>query len=182
MPRDLSSHAGDGLDDAEAIAMERMAEVMIKRGVDRKVAVGCSAAIFEMMRARDAELAAVVVGGADQVGDVADSMREEASLLASVDGMDRLSEAHSRVFAARDATLAMGCLLFAMGKPPYGFYSIRKLAAARGVSPQAAAVLVGEFQSILGLERTAQQKSEKALKAYARSNGATGRIAEDVES
>jgi hypothetical protein len=178
-PRDLCpTHAGEDADDAEAVAMDRMAEVMMKRGVDRRTAMGCAAAILEAQQARDAALAAVVVGGVDEAGAVADAMRSAMSWATNPDAMDRLCEAHSRVFGARDATLAMGCLLFAMGKPPYGFYSIRKLAAARGVSPQAAAVLVEDFQSILGLERTTQQKSEGARKAYARSNGALARHSE----
>jgi hypothetical protein len=74
----------------------------------------------------------------------------------------------------------LGCLAFARGKPPYGVWSMRDLAKLHGVSVTAVSNEVSEFQDILGLPRTTQQKSDRAVRVYARTNGA--RVRETMEA
>ena len=88
------------------------------------------------------------------------------------DAADKLCHALSRAWEARDAKLAIGCLFFAMDRPPHGAWSMRQLANSRGVSVEAVSNEVQHFQEILGLPRTKQQKSNAALAVYATTNGA----------
>ena len=92
--------------------------------------------------------------------------------IASPDAADKLWQALSRAREARASKLALGAMFFAMGRPPHGCASMRELAKQRGVSVEAVSNEVGEFQTILGLPRTIQQKSARAVKAYAGANGA----------
>jgi hypothetical protein len=106
------------------------------------------------------------VGGVDQAHDVA------SSWMLHPDAADKLEQALSRAREARDSKLALGCLAFARGKPPYGVWSMRDLAKLHSVSVEAVSNEVEHFQDILGLPRTAQQKSSHAVKTYGRTNGA----------
>ncbi len=170
-PRTAAEECEDG-DDAEMLALEKMAEPMIARGVERRTALQCAAAIFDLQKAKDAQCAAsvstVFVGGVDGDGLV-------AAWMIQPDAADKLEQALSRAREARDSKLALGCLAFARGKPPFGCYTMRALARAHDVSVEAVSNEVSEFQDILGLPRTNQQKSAKAVKAYA-TNGAHVRV------
>jgi hypothetical protein len=167
-------------DDAEAIAMEELAELIVRRSggaVDRRTALQMGAAIFEVQRAKDAKCA----GGAPMyVGGVDGAINAASAWMLQPDAADKLEQALSRAREARDSKLALGCLAFARGKPPYGVWSMRDLAKLHGVSVTAVSNEVSEFQDILGLPRTTQQKSDRAVRVYARTNGA--RVRETMEA
>jgi hypothetical protein len=82
----------------------------------------------------------------------------------------------SKIWEARDARLELGCLFIAMdGHGPLGAFSMRQMAQRHGVSPEAVSVKTAEFQADLGLPKTAQQKSERAVESYRKTNGAPKR-------
>lgn len=155
--REAGHEVGEEGDDPEALAMERWAEVMVRRGVDRRTALQCAAAIWEVQRAKDGACAGDAVLWAGPVP--------------GVDG-DKLVEVLSRAREARNSKLAIGCLFFAMGRRPYGLSSFRDLAKEQDVSPEAVSNEVEAMQEILGGQRTMQQKSAKAVDAYRGTNGA----------
>ena len=92
--------------------------------------------------------------------------------IGSPDASDVMAAVLGAIWQARDARLAVGCLHFAQGKAPYGAFTMRALAEKQGVSVEAVSNAVGDFQVMLGLPRTPQQKSDVARAAYAKTNGA----------
>jgi hypothetical protein len=176
-----AAHECEAGDDAEAVLVERYAEVISERTeIDRREALKIGAAIFEVQRARDAACAGAGVVSPVFVG-CAEGAVAVASWMLRVDAEDRLEQALARAREARDSRLALGCLAFARGKPPYGVWSMRKLAELHKVSVEAVSNEVGEFQEILGLPRTNQQKSARAVGVYARTNGARVRETADAK-
>jgi len=101
------------------------------------------------------------------------SVRKQAvdSLIES-EKSDALMEMLSRAYGSRDSKLSIGCLFFAMGRPPLGVASMRKLAERHGVSVEAVSNEVEAYQEILNLPRTEQQKSAAAVGRYEITNGA----------
>lgn len=172
------------------------AGVLCDEAAEKLRACGCAArdaarfaeVVLGVIRARDAKLAREVVGlGAGAlgggvgaagagVGGVGGGVElSEMAWMQRAEASDRLLQALSRAWDGRDTKLELGCLFFAMDKPPYGVGSMRKLAEARGVSPEAVSNEVEEFQGILGLPRNNGQKSARAVKQYQRTNGASAR-------
>lgn len=134
----------------EALAIDGWAEMMVRRGVDRKIALKCAGDVWESEQKKDRACAPVAPAMAN----------------------DGLLEALSRVREARSSKLSIGCLFFAIGHLPYGITSMRDLAKEQKVSVEAVSNEVEEFQAILGLPRNSKQKSPAAVKAYTGCNGA----------
>jgi hypothetical protein len=138
--------------------MEQLADVLIASGIDRRAAVKGAAAVHAHQKKLDAFLPS-----APQLS---------ATPTARIELGDALWRALSRVWDARDKRLHLGALFFALGRPPLGTWSLRELAKQQGVSPEAASNETHNYQDILGLPRTAQQKSADAVASYQLSNGA----------
>lgn len=137
---------------AEARAVDAWAEMFVRRGVERKMAMRCAGDVWE----------------SEQKKDRATLEQAQAPAMAN----DGLLEALSRVREARSSKLSLGCLFLAIGRLPYGITSMRDLAKEQNVSVEAVSNEVEEFQAILGLPRNSIQKSPAAVMAYAGCNGA----------
>jgi hypothetical protein len=174
LPRHDRSTVGEECDTDEGRQLDELAEQIAGREVDRRTAAIAAKACLVVLQAKEraalGRLAVGFVGGVDGAAKVAGM-----GWMFEADASDKMLEAMSMVWSARDATLAQGCLFFAMGRPPYGCASMRRLAELRGVSVQAVSATVDEFQTVLGLPRTQQQKSDRAVETYRRTNGALRR-------
>ncbi len=155
-PRPAREECQEG-DDPEALAMESWAEPMIARGVDRRVALQCAAAIWELQRAKDAACA----GSVAYVGPAED---------APVELLEMLSRIGRDIVRAERSKYAAGCMLLAMGDKLFA-RSARDWAEKQGMSHESAANDVEKWQALVGLPRTAAQKSPDAIKVYKGTNG-----------
>jgi hypothetical protein len=128
---------------------------------------------FPWMSAQQAADVAEVFGPDVAAVLSARSVRKQAvdSLFES-EKSDALMEMLSKIYGAKDSKRSVGCLFFAMGRPPFGVASMRKLAERHGVSVEAISNEVEDFQLMLNLPRTEQQKSPTACAVYVLSNGA----------
>lgn len=170
-PLSVNDGRSDNVDAAYDVEMECIADAIAGSGVCRIAAVKASRAVFAMQAKRSKELAEEM--GAGTIGA---PMMEEMGADKRIDLGDRLRSSLSRIWDARDAHLELGCLFIAMdGHGPLGAFSMRQMAESHGVSPEAVSVKVGEFQAELGLPKTAQQKSERAVESYRKTNGAPKR-------
>ena len=144
-------------DDAEALAMEGWAELMMRRGVARRVALQCAADIWEAQRAKDV----ACVGGA------AHGAAGEAS---PVELLEMLSRIGRDIVRAERSKYAAGCMLLAMGDKLFA-RSARDWAVKQGMSHESAANDVEKWQDLIGLPRTSDQKSPEAVRTYKVTNG-----------
>lgn len=150
-------------DDAEALAMEGWAERMIRRGVERRVALQCAADIWEAQRAKDVACA----GGA---------AREGALEASPVELLEMLSRIGRDIVRAERSKYAAGCMLLAMGDKLFA-RSARDWAQKQGMSHESAANDVEKWQDLIGLPRTADQKSAEAINTYKGTNGKSQQLA-----
>lgn len=139
-------------------------------GLLRERYVGLSKAMAEAISADFGADVVAVLGGKTVRRQAFDSLMEN-------ERRDVMMEMLSRIWDARDARLAVGCLFFAMGRPPLGAASFRTLASKHGVSPQAVSDEVNRFQEMFGLPKTEQQKSAAACDVYTLTNGARSKEA-----
>ena len=155
---------------ASEVEIDELAEVLAACGMERRMAALAAEKVFARQAKRDAALAAEMVGA------VGAPVLAGGDTAARMDLGDRLRSVLSKIWEARDARLELGCLFIAMdGHGPLGAFSMRQMAQRHGVSPEAVSVKTAEFQADLGLPKTAQQKSERAVESYRKTNGAPKR-------
>lgn len=156
-PADAAEAAEAG-DDAEAVAMEEWAECMVARGVERRTALQCAAAIWELQAGKDRACAGSVVAWAGPV--------PQAQLL---EGLRMIA---LKIVQAPTPRFSAGCLEIATG---LSARSARSWAKEQNRSHELAANEVEDWQRVLGLPKTSGQKSDAARKRYAETNGRTAR-------
>jgi hypothetical protein len=161
-PKSARDECEEG-DDAEALAMESWAECMIRRGVDRRVALQCAADVWEVQRAKD-EACARGMGQAGSAGRAPEELKEMLSRI----GRD--------IVRAERSKYAAGCMLLAMGDKLFA-RSARDWAEKQGMSHESAANDIEKWQDLIGLPRTADQKSEAAIRSYRDTNGKKQQLA-----
>lgn len=157
MPPDGRMACEEG-DSPEALAMEAWAECIIARGgVERRVALQCAAAIWELQRSKDAACVGNVLyaGPADGLAAITrESIREMAM----------------RQYQATKPRLSAGALILAIGATRADLKSARDLARQQNCSHEEAAGCVREWQETFRLPITAGQKSEASRRKYGLTN------------
>jgi hypothetical protein len=113
---------------------------------------------------------------ADRAGSAMEKALAEVARLQENEA--RQLETMAQIWAWPDARKGVGAWFFAKGERLYGVASMRALAEMRGVSVEDVSNVVDAIQRINGWERNAFQKSEEAVKAYERANGARGQSRE----
>jgi hypothetical protein len=147
------------------VLKDELAGRLVARGCEAKVAPGYVDAVLEVLRARDRALAeaAGVMGKLPSVGD--DSVGE---VLIRYEAMTR--EALREIKAAKFPRLEAQVHLMARGAADTGEESMRKLAAAHGLTPAAISKRVGEVQGLFNFPKNQFNKSDAACAKYRQGN------------
>jgi hypothetical protein len=156
---DAGNH-GEGCDDAEAVEMERIAEVLIAEGAERKFAVRAARRVYESQSKRDAVLAEGM--GAEMRGE------GNGQTLASAESMRHVLV---KIVQAPSPRFSTGCLMLAMGMEHNSVTSARQWAQLQGKSHTQAANEVEGWSRELKLPPTANRKTEEQKKTYRDTNG-----------
>ena len=150
---------GEGCDDAAAMEMERIAEILIAEGAERKFAVRAARRLFGEQSKRDAVLAEEVSGG---------MLGANAPHAAAAESMRHVLV---RIVQAPAPRFSTGCLMLAMGMEHNSVTSARQWAAMQGKSHTQAANEVEVWSRELKLPPTANRKTDEQKKIYRDTNG-----------
>ena len=162
----MRSATSPTMDEAEGIEIERMAELMMSEGVERRLAMRAAVKLFTDQKTRDLGLigdASAGVLGAD-----------EAHQSAAVDGMRMVLV---KIVQAPAPRFSAGCLMVALGMNHDSVASARQWATQQGKSHTQAANEVDSWSRLLSLPPTSARKTEEQKKIYRSTNGRTRREA-----
>lgn len=148
-------------EDAEALLRDELAEALRGAGCAGAPAQRYAAVMLAVLAKKDAR----AVGGLG-----------EADSLSEADAQEGLRLMAFRLLDAPKPRFSVGCLVLASGFDHPAVKSARQWAKAQGFSHEHAANEAEEWQRIMGLRRTAGQKSEAARSVYQRTNGARRRV------
>ena len=163
-PHALNGEHALGCDDAVALEKQRTAEILMKRGVDRRTACLCAGDVFAAQSARDVECAGD--GAGVELGQF---LGHPESEIATAAARVRMLAAH--LVQAPKPRFSAGCLLLAMGEKHKGVTSAREWAERQSVSHELAAREVAHWGKILALPPTHDRKTEAQKKIYRDTNG-----------
>jgi hypothetical protein len=117
--------------------------------------------VMGVLRARDVAATRGAAGGGDSV--------------IEADRMESLRVMAFRVLEAPKPRMSMGCFVLAAGFEHEGVRSERQWADRQNISPTHVSNEVMEWQRVMRLPKTSNQKSAAALESYRGSNGANKR-------
>ena len=124
--------------------------------------------------ARDAAIAVDAVRAVFAEADrqIAAEFSEGGNVLGRVEALESLRVMAIKLVQAPKPRFSAGCFLLAAGFEYEGVRSERDWAQQQGLSHTHASNEVREWQATLRLPKTSAQKSERACKSYAETNGA----------
>ena len=163
-PHALNGEHALGCDDAVALEKQRTAEILMKRGVDRRTACLCAGDVFAAQSARDVECAGD--GAGVELGQFLGHPAVEKQT--AVEGVRQMAV---RLVQAPKPRFSAGCLLLAMGAEQDGVTSAREWAVQQCVSHELAAREVAHWSTILALPPTHARKTAAQKKIYRDTNG-----------
>lgn len=163
-PQDAASTA-EAADERDGVLRDAAVEKLMRVGFKAREAAMAVDAVRAVFAESDRQLN----------GRLNEQFGHEGNVLGRVEALEALRVMAIKLVQAPKPRFSAGCFLLAAGFDYEGIRSERDWAEQQKISHTHASNEVRDWQSLLHLPKTSAQKSEKACKSYAETNGASAK-------